>query len=139
MHSKNGSDTEKRETEKKIAEPVKVPKEVASVKTNPRPDPPKKSKASAPVICYRVQFMLYPKKLSLHSAKFSGLPDVKMYFHQGMFKYTTGEGNSVEEMAKFLEIAKNKGFRDAFIVAFKGEERITIAEAKRLQGMNIGK
>jgi N-acetylmuramoyl-L-alanine amidase len=133
-----GIDTQKGNTEQKVTKPVKTQKEVVSGKTAPKPDPRKKTKIQSPLISYRVQFMIYPKVISLHSVKFAGLPDVRMYRHQGMFKYTTGEGNSVEEVIKFRDIAKNKGFKDAFIVAFKDEERITISEAKQIQAAENG-
>ena len=134
-----GIDTQRGKTEPLVAKPVKTQKEIVSGKTAPKPDPQKKMKTQSSVISYRVQFMIYPKDIGLHSVKFSGLPDVRMYRHQGMFKYTTGEGKSVEDVMKFLDLAKNKGFKDAFIVAFKGEERITISEAKKMQAGEIGK
>lgn len=130
-----GIDTQKGKSKIIVTKPVKTQKEIVSGKTEPKTDPPKTKGIQSPVISYRVQFMMYPKDISLHSVKFAGLPDVRMYRHQGMFKYTTGEGKSVEDVMKFLDMAKNKGFKDAFIVAFKGEERITIAEAKRLQSI----
>jgi len=127
------SDSPAGKPEKIVEKPLPAKKEIVSLKTRPKTDPPRKTNNNPPVISYRVQFMINPRALSLHSAKFSGLPDVRMYHHQGMFKYTTGEGKSVEDVMTVLEMARNKGFKDAFIIAFKGEERITIAEAKRLQ------
>ncbi|HZX61986.1 MAG TPA: OmpA family protein [Bacteroidales bacterium] len=127
------TDSQKGEIEKSVIKPAIPEKEIVSGKTEPKTDHPKKTNIKSPAISYRVQFMINPKVISLHSVKFSDLPDVRMYHHQGMFKYTTGEGKSVEDVMKFLDMAKNKGFKDAFIVAFKGEERITISEAKKLQ------
>jgi N-acetylmuramoyl-L-alanine amidase len=125
-------DSQQRPPETNIVNPVTSHKKDPVVNKTGNHDPPKKLNSKSSVICFRVQFMLNPKSLSLHSAKFAGLPDVKVYHHQGMFKYTTGEGKSVDDVMKYLDIAKEKGFKDAFIVAFNGEERITIAEAKRL-------
>jgi N-acetylmuramoyl-L-alanine amidase len=130
-------ETQKGKAEKSVTKPVETQKEIVSGKIVRKPDPPEKTKIQLPLITYRVQFMINPKVISLHSVKFAGLPDVRMYRHQGMFKYTTGEGKTVDEVMKFLEMAKNKGFKDAFIVAFNGDERITIAEAKRMQSSVI--
>jgi N-acetylmuramoyl-L-alanine amidase len=118
-----------------ITKPQKPQKKVAVVKHESKPDPPRQKKAETPVVTFRVQFYINTKNISLHSAKFAGLPDVRMYRHQGMYKYTTGNGKSVEEVMTFLDMAKNKGFKDAFIVAFMGEERITVHEAKRILGI----
>jgi folylpolyglutamate synthase/dihydropteroate synthase len=49
-----------------------------------------------------------------------------------LYKYTTGKESSVDALSSLLTEAKKIGFTDAFIVAFHGEERITVAEAKKL-------
>ena len=89
------------------------------------------AKASSGVV-FRVQFATSPKELSLHSKKFTGLPEVWRYLHQGSYKYTIGEESSPEALSGLLKQAREKGFSDAFIVAFHGSERITVAEAKKL-------
>ena len=53
-------------------------------------------------------------------------------FNQGLFKYTAGKASNPEALSGLVRRVKNKGFTDAFIVAFNGKERITIAEAKKL-------
>jgi hypothetical protein len=88
-------------------------------------------KASSDVV-FRVQFATSPKELSLHSKKFTGLPEVWRYLHQGSYKYTIGKESSPEALSGMLKQAREKGFSDAFIVAFHGSERITVAEAKKL-------
>jgi hypothetical protein len=55
-----------------------------------------------------------------------------MYQHQGLFKYTAGKASSTEALSGLLSEVRAKGFTDAFIIAFRGEERITVAEAKKL-------
>jgi N-acetylmuramoyl-L-alanine amidase len=83
-------------------------------------------------VVFRIQIAASQKDLSTHSAKFAGLPDVWKYQHQGLFKYTTGKESSPEALAGLVAEVKKKGFTDAFIVAFHGSERITVAEAKQL-------
>jgi N-acetylmuramoyl-L-alanine amidase len=83
-------------------------------------------------IVFRVQIATSPKEISKSSERFAGLPDVWMYQHQGLFKYTVGKASNPEALSGLLGEVRNKGFADAFIVAFQGEERITVAEAKKL-------
>jgi len=83
-------------------------------------------------VVFRVQIATSPKELSTHSKKFAGLPDIWKYQHQGLFKYTSGKESSPEALAGLMGKAKKMGFTDAFIVAFHGTERITVAEAKKL-------
>ncbi len=83
-------------------------------------------------VVFRVQIATSPKELSTHSKKFAGLPDIWRYQHQGLFKYTSGKESSPEALAGLMGKVKKMGFTDAFIVAFHGTERITVAEAKKL-------
>ena len=85
-------------------------------------------------VVFRVQFATSPKDLGVHSRKFEGLPDVWKYQHQGLFKYTIGKESTQEALSGLLAKAKEKGFKDAFIVAFHGGERITVAEGRALIG-----
>jgi N-acetylmuramoyl-L-alanine amidase len=48
-----------------------------------------------------------------------------------MFKYTTGNEPRLEDALKLLSQVKKKGFKDAFVVAFRGDQRITVEEAKK--------
>ena len=83
-------------------------------------------------VVFRIQIATSQKELSTHSKKFTGLPDIWRYQHQGLFKYTSGKESSPEALAGLMGKAKKMGFTDAFIVAFHGTERITVAEAKKL-------
>ncbi|HZX61650.1 MAG TPA: N-acetylmuramoyl-L-alanine amidase [Bacteroidales bacterium] len=83
-------------------------------------------------VLFRIQIATSPKELSTHSKKFAGLPEIWRYQHQGLYKYTAGKESSPEALAGLMGEAKKMGFTDAFIVAFHGEERITVAEAKKL-------
>ncbi len=92
----------------------------------------KHDKAIGDSVVFRIQITTSPKKLSTSSEKFAKLPEVWMYQHQGMFIYTAGKANRPEALSGLLGDARKKGFPDAFIVAFQGENRITIAAAKNL-------
>jgi N-acetylmuramoyl-L-alanine amidase len=87
-----------------------------------------------PLVFFRVQVATSPDEIGIHSARFRTLEDVRVYRHQGLYKYTTGNEKSLDDALALLGNIKKKGFKDAFVVAFLGEKRITIDEAKKLGG-----
>jgi len=91
-----------------------------------------KKEESKPVIYYRVQFASFRKEKSLDFRKFRGLQEIKMYKHDGAYKYTTGNETSLEEAIELKEKLRDKGYKDIFVVAFLNEERISLDEANRI-------
>ncbi len=87
---------------------------------------------SPEVVSFRVQFALYSKAKPVDSKLFSGIDDLKMYYHGGSYKYTSGDFNTMEDALQRRKEMITKGYKDAFVVAFKGDERITNDEARRL-------
>ncbi|HQP16912.1 MAG TPA: N-acetylmuramoyl-L-alanine amidase [Bacteroidales bacterium] len=83
---------------------------------------------------FRVQFLSSSKKKSMDLPEFKGLPDVKFYVQNGIFKYTSGNFNTLQEAIAHQHIVQNKGFKDAFVVAFLNEERISPTEALKYSG-----
>jgi|GEM_PF-44236 hypothetical protein len=102
-------------------------KAVPSIKT----DPTKNNN-----VVFRIQILTSLKQISMSSEKFSGLPEIWMYQDQGLFKYTAGKASTINELNGLLDDTKKKGFTNAFIVAFLGDKRISIAEAKNTVKMN---
>ena len=88
----------------------------------------------AGAVRYRVQFALSKTQMPLDSPEFKGIENVKSYFHNGMYKYTAGDKPSLEEAMQLRRSMVEKGFKDAFVVPFLDENRITNEEAKRLTG-----
>lgn len=84
------------------------------------------------VISFRVQFALYTDAKPVDSKIFNGIDNVKMYFHSGSYKYTSGDFNTMEAALQRRKEMIAKGYKDAFVVAFKGKVRISNDEAKRL-------
>ena len=89
-------------------------------------------KAPLPEIFYRVQFASFRKEKPQDYRKFRGLKDVRMYQHNGMFKYTAGNEKDRGEAIAIKNEMKVKGYRDVFIVAFYNDKRISEEEVKRL-------
>jgi N-acetylmuramoyl-L-alanine amidase len=83
-------------------------------------------------ISFRVQFAMFPKAKPLNSAIFDGVPNVRMYIQGGSYKYTSGNFATLDQALILRKNLLTKGFKDAFVVAFKGNERISNEEAKRL-------
>lgn len=87
----------------------------------------------APEVFFRVQFASYKNAKHFDEKKYRDLPDIRNYFQDGLVKYTTGNTSSyVEALAMLQQVKVNKKIKDAFVVAFVGEKRISIEEALKL-------
>ncbi|MFZ4463455.1 MAG: N-acetylmuramoyl-L-alanine amidase, partial [Bacteroidales bacterium] len=84
-------------------------------------------------LVYKVQFYTSPKKLELKDKRFQDVSDVDVYFHNGLFKYTSGAFTRLETAVNSQNQIRKAGFTDAFVAAFLNGERISMDEAKRLQ------
>ena len=81
-------------------------------------------------VVFKVQFMTSAAKKSLSSLEFKGLDNIESYFENGLNKYTIGNENKLDEAKKILFRLKQKGFKDAFIIAFIDGKRLkNISEA----------
>lgn len=78
---------------------------------------------------YQVQIMTANKVVPKKSTEFRGFEKVEEYFSNGSYKYLIGATESYREAKENLEIAKTKGFKDAFIVAFENGKRIDLNQA----------
>lgn len=84
-------------------------------------------------IRFRVQFTSSSKEKTL--AKFKDLKEVKVYKHNGIYKYTSGNETSYEAAIRLQNsIRLDKKYRDAFVVAFLNNERIDLKEARKISG-----
>jgi N-acetylmuramoyl-L-alanine amidase len=86
-------------------------------------------------ISFRIQVAMSAKEIPVKSKIFKDLPDIRMYKHEGNFKYTTGNMKTLDEALKKLPKIWEKGFKDAFVVAFRDNERIPMKEAKQALGI----
>lgn len=80
-------------------------------------------------IYFRVQFMAVPQNLSVTDPKFKSYPKVKKYNEKNLWKYTAGDELKWEDAVEILKLIK-KQYPDAFIVAFRNEQKIPISEAR---------
>jgi N-acetylmuramoyl-L-alanine amidase len=100
------------------------------VKDEPSPEPV--PKVTLPVY-FRVQVASFDVSGASNFKKLQGLEDVREYFHDGTYKYTTGNFETLDEAVNLQnKLRKNKKYKDAFVVAFRGEERISVEDAMNL-------
>lgn len=78
---------------------------------------------------FKVQFTQSETELKTNVGNFSGLKQISFYKAGTFFKYTTGNFNNLQECVLYKQKVIDLGFKDAFIVAFKNGERITIQVA----------
>ena len=83
---------------------------------------------------YKVQFMTSTQTLKANAREFKGITNYETYRQKNIICYTTGQFSSMREAAEYQKTIREKGFADAFVVAFQGNERITIQRAKELNG-----
>lgn len=83
-------------------------------------------------VIFRVQFASAKKPRSAESRKFKGVEDVWEYYHQGLYKYTSGKFYSLNEAVTYQNyLRKELKLKDSFVVAFNGDERISLEEARK--------
>ena len=83
-------------------------------------------------ISFRVQFATSASEKSTSAPEFSSLGKVKKYFHGNLYKYTVGDEPNIIEANKLLIKMQEKGFKDAFVVAFLNNSRISPSQAVKL-------
>ena len=85
-------------------------------------------------VFYSVQVKSSARQLNVDAANFKGLSGVKMYRQEGTFKYYVGREHNLDKAFDLLDTVRKKGYADAFVIAFKGSERITVLKAKEILG-----
>jgi N-acetylmuramoyl-L-alanine amidase len=89
-------------------------------------------KTSKDEILFKVQFTSSSVKKPLSSPDFKGIKDVQEYFHNGMYKYVTGNEKTFESAITLVNTIHDLGYKDAFVVAFLNGERISPQDAVKL-------
>ncbi|MFA7082603.1 MAG: N-acetylmuramoyl-L-alanine amidase [Bacteroidales bacterium] len=89
-------------------------------------------------LVYRVQFYTDKTKHAPGCDKFKGLDSVWMYNTDDLWKYTSGAFKDFQSANDYRDKIKEKGYKDAFVVIFNNDERISLAKAKEIEN-NIKK
>jgi len=80
-------------------------------------------------VLFRVQIVASSQNRALTPNNFNGLDKITSVYEDKMYKYFYNETTDYEHARKALEVAKNKGYTSAFLVAYKEGKRINIQEA----------
>lgn len=80
---------------------------------------------------FRVQFLASPVKLKSSDSRLQDMPQVRNYSENGLWKYTAGNEETIAAASEILAQVK-KTYKDAFMIAFQGDKKITMAEARQL-------
>lgn len=115
--------------EKEVSKPVvkkEQPKKVVKKETTPKKKTTPPKSVSTDVV-FRIQIAASRKKLSTSS--FKGLENVESLFIDNYYKYYYGNSPSLSGIKKVLPKVRSKGYKDAWVVAFKNGKRISIKEA----------
>ncbi len=92
---------------------------------------------NSPDISFRVQFATTTVERPLDAPEFKGISGINFYVHDGLYKYTVGNEKTFEEAVQIQQNLQQNGFKDAFVVAFKNNQRIATAEAMKLLNESI--
>lgn len=87
--------------------------------------------ANAPT--FKIQIASGRSKITTKAYNFKGLKNVERVKVGKHYKYYYGEDADYKKVKKSLAVAKKKGYRSAFIVAFKNGEKISVAKALKMQ------
>ncbi len=83
-----------------------------------------KTSSDSDKLIYKVQIAVSIQSLPVNDPRFKNIKDVEMYMDKSTYKYTAGHFNSKDEAAKLQSQLRNEGFKDAFVVGFKGKKRV---------------
>ena len=107
-------------------QPVQVPQSVVEPQpvstVEPQPQP------AVPV--FKVQVLASSAKLKSSDSRLKGLKDVDCYQEGGMYKYTVGASTDYNAIYQLRKSVADR-FPQAFIIAFKNNEKMNVQEAIR--------
>ena len=103
-----------------VVEPIREPDVVKELKEN--------NDRIVKDVNFKVQIASGTKKLSLKAYNFKGLKGVERNKIGSHYKYYYGSSSNYDEILEYRKEAKKKGFPSSFVVGFREEERINVAE-----------
>ena len=88
-------------------------------------------KTTEDIIRFRIQFFTSKDDINTSDKRFASLPDIKKYHENNVWKYTSGDCETLLEAQNKLKEVK-KYYSDAFIIAFRNEQKVSVSEAQGL-------
>ena len=80
-------------------------------------------------IRFMVQLAVSKKPIEIKQSNFKGLKNVFIQKEGDFYRYFFGESKSYKQIQKEKRKAIRAGFKSAFIVSYKGSEKIKLSEA----------
>jgi N-acetylmuramoyl-L-alanine amidase len=80
-------------------------------------------------INFKVQIAASSRKLATRPYNFKGLEEISLLKEGSLYKYFYGNTSDYNKITEMVKTAKKKGYSTCFIVAFKDDEKIPLAEA----------
>lgn len=88
-------------------------------------------KSNIDVVTFKIQLASGKNKIATKSYNFKGLKDIQRVKIGSYYKYYYGVTSSYKNAIKSLKIAKQKGYKSAFMVAFKNGEKVSVKEVNK--------
>jgi N-acetylmuramoyl-L-alanine amidase len=105
---------------------------IEEVPEAPKQNLPSTVEPTKELVIFRIQIETSEVKLAKNAARFKGF-EVMEYQQDGFFKYTTGQfENDFKAANAYKNELRQKGFPNAFVVAFQNGERINLEKAIKL-------
>lgn len=108
-------------------DPTPVVEEVE--KEEEEPTPPAKVEEPKSTVVYKIQFLTASKELPKDNASLKKVNNVSHVLVNGLYKYMAGTFSSYDKALEYQSKVRELGFSGAFMVAYKGAERISIQAA----------
>jgi len=98
------------------------------------PTPPGQDNSPPPAPAREIHFgvQLAATSRPLPAERYSGIPGVEIYEENRLYKYQVRNIPSLEQAQLRRNEIRNRGFADAFVLAFRNTQRIKIEEATQL-------
>jgi hypothetical protein len=124
--------TVKKDAPARVPEAKKNVEVITETKTEPVIAPAGEGKRE--VLIYRVQYAANTRPVGSQKVTIAGKNyNSYEYLYKGGYRSTVGELSTLAEATRFLNLCRQSGYNQSFLVAFKNNERITDAEAKVLE------
>ncbi|MDR0891525.1 MAG: N-acetylmuramoyl-L-alanine amidase [Mediterranea sp.] len=119
-------DTVPTEVEEPVAKETPIADKPVPAKTKTKAATSKATSSTG--ITFKIQILASGQLLPKGDKRLKGLSDVSYYKEKGLYKYTYGASADYNQIWRLRRTVVSK-FKDAFIIAFRGEEKMDIHKA----------
>lgn len=124
--NKEADNTSKESVRKKKV--TYTPKKKVAMVQDLKKEVPKKHTVNTSYV-FKVQLLASSKNIPLVPANFKSLRKISKEKHNNLYRYFYGSTNSYDQARANQKVAIAKGYKDCFVVAFKGGAKIPLSQA----------